>query len=103
MLNKNSAKEKVYSNIAFVNTLLNSTNNTTSRALSFSNIASNLSQFPSNQVKIYSLSGQLVLEVNGITTDLFTFLNSHLDSGSYIVKISIGQKEFSVNGKVFVK
>lgn len=103
MINLNKAKEKVYSNIAYINTLLSSAKNTISDSSAFVNIAMNLHRYPENEVDIYSMTGQKIHQRRNLTGDLTTYVNSKLSTGTYIVKIKLGQDGTSVIGKIFVK
>lgn len=97
-VNKNSQKETAYSNVAYVNTTVNSTNNIDSSSLTFWNVFNNLSDYPQNRVVIYTPSGQKVYENQYNNNDMLQHLRAKLSQGIYVVKIVIG--ETAVTGKI---
>lgn len=103
IVNKNQAKDKVYSNIAFVNTQANSLDNINDTSISFEQLINQLNIYPNNEVTVYSVSGHRLLNMTGQGSNLQQVLNSNLPKGVYIVQVKINNDAIPVCGKIIVR
>jgi hypothetical protein len=99
--NQSAEKGLIYSHIVSVNTLADGLYVPQMPAISFREIVDHLSQYPDNQVKIYSILGQKLFDNTYSGDDLAEYMQSQFCQGIYVVSISAGKS--SVNGKILVK
>jgi len=103
VVNKNEQKDRVYSDVAFVNTAYSSLDEIRSTDAGFYTVINTINQYPDNSLSVYSLTGQKVLEMNHVDGSLVNNLNRYLSQGVYILKIDINTSDagsFSVKGKL---
>lgn len=103
-INKNEEKEKIYSNIVYVNTLSNGLAEQSGSGNSFYELINNLSCYPHNTISVYSLTGNKIVDRNYRSDNLLPYLQSNLEQGIYIITINTGEKNsLPVSGKVIIQ
>jgi hypothetical protein len=102
-VSKNVAKANVVSNRVHVNTTVDGLNVVSFPGRSFYETAGVLGTYPHNQVKVYSIVGQKMLETHYGANNLLGYLPSKLRPGVYIVSIDVdGDSSVVLNGKIVV-
>jgi hypothetical protein len=99
-VNKNAQKDKVYSNVAHVNTNELGMNSVEQREANFWYVLNNLDKYPYNGICIYNTAGRKVFESSRMDNKSFTEVASGLKSGVYIVKIMLEKESLLLSGKI---
>lgn len=103
-VNKNSEKEKAYSNIQYINSLSDGLDDLSVADDSFYDIINNLNNYPANRVSIYLMTGSKVFDRSYKTNDLFDYINLNFNKGVYIINVQTGEPGMApVAGKIIVR
>lgn len=96
VVNKNPLKDKIYSNIAFVNTGTSGVDSPETGSQNLSAVINRLNEYPDNQVTVYNMAGQLILSGNGFSPALKGELTAKLPKGVYLLSIALDKNKTNI-------